>query len=177
MYLLYPVPPTNAGGRSGIWPASGLLERDDGGVKPVRIIGRLAMWSFGIDVKILIKKELFFFPMGIFLKAVGGVPVDRKGGKTNITGQIAKKFAEQDKLCVLFTPEGTRSYNPNWKKGFYYLAIKADVPIFLGYIDYKHKTGGIKKKFVPTGDVNKDLEEIKAFYKDYSGKFPDQGVR
>lgn len=141
------------------------------------VIGRLAMWSFGIDVKILIKKELFFFPMGIFLKAVGGIPVDRKGGKTNITGQIAKKFAEQDKLCVLFTPEGTRSYNPNWKKGFYYLAIKADVPIFLGYIDYKHKTGGIKKKFVPSGDVNKDLEEIKTFYKDYSGKFPDQGVR
>ena len=140
------------------------------------VIGRLAMWAYGIDVKILIKKELFFFPMGIFLKALGGIPVDRKGGKANITGQIAQKFAEQEKLCVMFTPEGTRSHNPNWKKGFYYLAHKANVPIFLGYVDYEKKIGGIKMKFIPTGDVEKDLEEIKNFYKDYKGKYPEKGV-
>jgi len=141
------------------------------------VVGRLAMWAYGIDVKILIKKELFFFPMGWFLKALGGIPVNRKGGATNITGQIAKKFKEQEKLCVMFTPEGTRSYNPNWKKGFYYLALKANVPIFLGYIDYERKIGGIAKKFIPTGDVEKDIAEIQAFYKDYKGKFPEKGIR
>jgi 1-acyl-sn-glycerol-3-phosphate acyltransferase len=140
------------------------------------IIGRLAMWAFDVNVKMLIKKELFFFPFGFFLKALGGIPVDRKNKGNNVTGIIAEEFSKQEKLCVLFTPEGTRSYNPNWKKGFYYLAIKAEVPIFLGYIDYERKIGGIKQKFIPTGDVDKDLEEIKLFYKDYKGKHPEKGV-
>lgn len=140
------------------------------------VIGRLAMWAYGIDVKILIKKELFFFPLGFLLKVMGGIPVDRKGGSRNVTGQIADMFAKQEKLCVMFTPEGTRSYNPNWKKGFYYLAEKSQVPIFLGYVDYERKIGGIAMKFIPTGDVKKDIEEIKTFYKDYKGKYPEKGV-
>ncbi|MEO9257700.1 MAG: 1-acyl-sn-glycerol-3-phosphate acyltransferase [Crocinitomicaceae bacterium] len=142
------------------------------------VIGRLAMWAYQLDVKLIIKKELFFFPMGFFLKALGGIPVDRKNKKSNITGQVAQMFEENEDLCVLFTPEGTRSYNPNWKKGFYYLAEKANVPIYLGYLDYEKKIGGIfPEEFIPTGDANKDILEIKKRYKNVKGKFPENGVR
>lgn len=139
--------------------------------------GRLAMWSYGINVKMLIKKEAFFFPLGWFLKKMGGIPVNRKGGPKNVTETIADLFAKNEKLCVMFTPEGTRAYAPNWKRGFYYLAQKADVPIYLGYIDYERKIGGISHAFHPTGDVEKDIEEIKKFYRQFKGKYPDQGVR
>jgi 1-acyl-sn-glycerol-3-phosphate acyltransferase len=138
--------------------------------------GRLTMWSYGIHVKLIIKKEAFFFPLGWFLKRIGGIPVNRKGGPKNVTDQITKLFDENEKLCVMFTPEGTRSYNPNWKRGFYFIALKAQVPIYLGYMDYEKKIGGISHAFHPTGDVEKDIEEIKGFYKNYKGKYPEQGV-
>lgn len=142
------------------------------------VIGRLAMWAFCIDVKMIIKKELFFFPMGIVFKALGGIPVDRKNKKSNITGQVAKMFEENENLCVLFTPEGTRSYNPKWKRGFYYLAEKANVPIYLGYLDYGNKTGGIfPDEFIPTGDATKDIEDIQKRYVNIKGKYPEQGIR
>jgi 1-acyl-sn-glycerol-3-phosphate acyltransferase len=141
------------------------------------VVGRLAMWAYGVDVKILIKKEHFFFPMGYWMKAMGGIPVDRSKG-SNVTGQIAEMFKKNEKLCVMFTPEGTRSYNPNWKKGFYYLAQKAEVPIFLGYCDYERKLGGIRyEPFIPTGDLDKDIEEIKEYYKQFKGKYPENGPR
>lgn len=142
------------------------------------VIGRLALWAYDLDAKFVIKKELFFFPMGIWLKAMGGIPVDRKNKNTNVTGQIAKMFEENENMCVLFTPEGTRSYNPHWKKGFYYLAQKANVPIYLGYLDYHSKKGGIfADEFIPTGNVDKDIETIKKRYLNVKGKYPENGVR
>ncbi len=139
--------------------------------------GRLTMWSYGVDVKLVIKKEAFFFPLGWFLKKIGGIPVNRKGGPKNVTDNIAKLFEERDKLCVMFTPEGTRSYNPNWKRGFYYIAHKANVPIYLGYIDYERKIGGIRyEPFITTGNVDKDIELIKAYYRQYKGRYPEKGV-
>lgn len=139
--------------------------------------GRLTMWSYGVDVKLVIKKEAFFFPVGLLLKKVGGIPVNRKGGPKNVTENIAKLFKENEKLCVMFTPEGTRSYSPNWKRGFYYIAEKANVPIYLGYLDYEKKTGGIRfEPFYPTGDVDKDIEEIKNYYRQFKGRYPEKGV-
>ena len=78
---------------------------------------------------------------------------------------------------MIFTPEGTRSYNPNWKKGFYYIALKADVPIYLGYLDYERKTGGFYGEFKPTGDVESDIKSIKATLGQFKGKYPEKGIR
>ncbi len=139
------------------------------------IIGRIAFFMYGIKGKYLIKKELFFFPLGLFLKWIGGIPVDRKG-KNKLTDVAAKMFEEEDELFMVFTPEGTRSYNPNWKKGFYYIAQKAKVPIYLGYIDYERKIGGFHGLFEPTGDVDKDIQAIKDVLKQYKGKYPEKGI-
>jgi len=140
------------------------------------VIGKLAFNKYGVKSTLLIKKELFFFPFGYFLKRIGGVPVYRN--KNNkFTDQAKKYFDENETMYMVFTPEGTRGYNPNWKKGFYYISQKAAVPIYLGYIDYKSKTGGFHKLFVPTGNIEEDIKAIKKELSQFSGKFPKQGIR
>jgi 1-acyl-sn-glycerol-3-phosphate acyltransferase len=139
------------------------------------VIGKLAFIYYGIKGKFLIKKEAFFFPFGYVLKAMGGVPVDRKQ-RGNITETAVNFFEEEQELYMVFTPEGTRSYNANWKKGFYYIAQKANVPIYICYMDYERKIGGFHGEFVPTGDVDKDIQSIKDILSQYKGKFPENGI-
>lgn len=140
------------------------------------IIGRLAFFMYGINAKFLIKKELFFPPFGWILKGLGGLPVDRKGNN-NFVEIAANLFQQYDSLYIVFTPEGTRSYNPNWKKGFYYIAQKANVPIYIAYMDYERKIGGFLEPFYPTGDAKKDIAYIKEKLSDYKGKYPENGIR
>jgi len=139
------------------------------------VLGRLAFVMYGVKPKILIKKELFFPPMGWILKAMGGVPVDRKKNN-NITDYAVELFNSREELYMIFTPEGTRSYNPNWKKGFYYIALKAKVPIYIAYVDYEKKMGGFHSLFEPTGDVDKDIAYIKSVMSQFKGRFPEKGV-
>ena len=68
-------------------------------------------------------------------------------------------------------PSGTRSSVTKWKTGFYYIADGAKVPIVLGYLDYKRKVGGLGPLFYTTGDYQKDIKEIKAFYSNIQGRF------
>ena len=139
------------------------------------IIGRLAFFQYGVQGKFLIKKELFFFPLGILLKALGGVPVDRKRN-SNMTDFAVNLFENSDSLYLVFTPEGTRKYNPNWKKGFYYIALKANVPIYVCYVDFATKTGGFHSLFHPAGNVDQDILEIKNRLSQFKGRFPENGI-
>jgi 1-acyl-sn-glycerol-3-phosphate acyltransferase len=139
------------------------------------VIGRLAFFYLGVKPKIIIKKELFFPPMGWFLRGLGGIPVDRKK-KNNMTEYAANLFATNEKLYLLFTPEGTRKYNPNWKKGFYYISKKAQVPIVICYMDYSSKTGGIHSVMDPLDNAEENVTYIKSILCQYKGKFPDQGI-
>lgn len=140
------------------------------------VIGKLTFASYGVNTRFLIKKEMFFFPFGILLKKMGGVPVDRKG-KNNMTRIAVAEFEKNDNMFLVFTPEGTRSYNSHWKKGFYYIALEAKVPIYMAYIDYKNKTGGWDELFIPTGDIDADIKFIKKALSKYTGKYPENGIK
>ena len=120
----------------------------------------------------MMKKEWFFFPLGLIFKAVGGIPVNR-GRKSSLVDQMTEKFANSKHFHLAITPEGTRKANPNWKKGFYYISLKAQVPIVLIGIDYEKKTISATKAIMPSGDINKDMREIKLYYKDFKGKHPE----
>jgi len=134
-------------------------------------IGRISFWHMGINTKILIKKEAFIGPFGSLLKVLGGIPVTRSKS-TKLTETVANMFNESDSLFITITPEGTRSLVKEWKLGFYYIALAADVPIILGVLDYKNKQGGMMKLYYPTGNIEKDLPEIQSFYKGIEGKNP-----
>lgn len=139
------------------------------------VIGRLSFILYGLKGRYLVKKELFFPPLGWFLKGIGAIPVDRKQ-RSNLTEEAAKLFEQNESLYIVFSPEGTREYNPNWKKGFYYIALKANVPIYICYMDYEKKIGGFHTLFYPTGDVDADILYIKSILKNYKGRFPEKGI-
>ncbi|MES2589467.1 MAG: 1-acyl-sn-glycerol-3-phosphate acyltransferase [Bacteroidota bacterium] len=139
------------------------------------VIGKMAFMNYGIKGRFLIKKDLFFFPFGYILKAMGGIPIDRKKNN-NFTEQAVSYFENNDSMFMVFTPEGTRSYNPNWKKGFYHVAIKANVPIYIAYMDYERKIGGFHSLFEPTGNSDEDIQKIKDTLKQFKGKFPEKGI-
>ncbi len=137
------------------------------------VMGKIGFWHMEVDSKLLIKGEAFSWPFGGFLKMIGGMPVNRSKS-TKLTDTVAKMFDEHESLFITITPEGTRRLVKEWKRGFYYIAVAANVPIVLGVLDYKNKTGGMKKLFYPTGDIEKDLVEIQSFYKGIEGKNPEK---
>lgn len=135
-------------------------------------IGKLFYGAAGGKTSFMMKKDWFFFPLGLIFKAVGGIPVDRSR-KTSLVDQMVKVFNEKEKFNLAITPEGTRKANPHWKKGFYYIALKAQVPIVLIGIDYATKTITAGKSLFPSGDLEKDMAEIKDYFKDFRGKYPE----
>lgn len=131
----------------------------------------LAAWSFGIRPHWMGKHTLFKWPLGILIRWTGGVPTDRSGNN-NVVDQIAGIFNRHDVFMLGVATEGTRKYTDHWKSGFYYMALKANVPIVLSFLDYPTKSGGIGPCFMPSGDVDKDMEIIRAFYADKIPKYP-----
>ncbi len=136
------------------------------------LIGWLGYMSIGVDSRYLVKKEAFVFPFAGILKFIGAIPVDRKAS-TNIVIQVGDMFKKNDSLFITITPEGTRSLNRNWKRGFYYIAEHANVLIAFGFLDYKKKVGGIGDTLMPTGNYEEDLKKIEAFYSDKTAKYPE----
>ena len=136
------------------------------------IIGLLYSRAERMKSNFLMKKEWFFWPLGPIFKSLGGIPVHRQK-KTSMTDSMAEsaKEAKEFKLCI--TPEGTRSLNPEWKKGFYFIALKAGLPILLYGLDYERKLIQCTKTIIPSGDLEKDMREIKQYFKGFKGKKPE----
>ena len=137
------------------------------------LIGRAAFYMFGVKkINFLIKKEMFRFPLGGIIRAMGALPVDRSKS-SNMLLSMTKMFREKEKVLLIITPEGTRKYSENWKRGFYHIAENAGVPIVLSYVNYGLKEGGIGPIIYPTGNYDEDLKVIQEFYKDKIAKYPE----
>ena len=99
------------------------------------LLGQLFAQAQGMKVGFLMKKEWFFWPLGPIFRRLGGIPVWRTK-HTSMTDNLATTAREADTFHLCITPEGTRSLNPDWKKGFYFIALKAKLPILLYAADY-----------------------------------------
>lgn len=136
------------------------------------ILGQLYSCAEGLRINYLMKKEWFFWPLGPIFRKTGGIPVYRDK-KTSMTDNLAKTAMQSDAFRLCITPEGTRSRNPEWRKGFYFIALKAGLPILLYGVDFEKKLIQCTRSFVPTGDVEKDMQEIKQYFANYKGKHPE----
>lgn len=136
------------------------------------IIGHLYSKAAGIKSNFLMKKEWFFWPLGLIFKKMGGIPVYRSK-KTSMTDNLAEAARKAKHFVLCITPEGTRSANPDWKKGFYYIAHKAQIPILLYGVDFEKKQIKCTRTIIPNGDVEKQMKEIKLYFKDFKGKIPE----
>lgn len=137
------------------------------------IYGILYMWSLGERFLFVAKHTLFWGPFGYVFKFLGGVPVDRREPHGFIA-RMVEQFNAREVMKLAIVPEGTRSRVSYWKTGFYYIAMEAKVPIALGYLDYKNKILGVGQTLYPSGDIDHDMELIRAFYLDKSGKYPEK---
>ncbi len=137
------------------------------------LLGQLYSGAEGWKINFLMKKEWFFWPLGPLFRRLGGIPVYRTK-RTSMTDNLAAeaRTMEQFKLCI--TPEGTRSANADWKRGFLVIAQKAGIPILLYGVDYERKLIECTETFIPTDDIEGDLTHIKQYFKDYKGKRPEK---
>lgn len=136
------------------------------------LIGQLYVGARGMQSNFLMKKEWFFWPLGPIFRRLGGIPVYRQK-HSSMTDSMAETAKSQPTFHLSITPEGTRSKNADWKKGFYYIALKAGMPILLYGIDYEKRHIQCTKTVIPSGDLEKDMRDIKLYYKDFKGKYPE----
>lgn len=128
--------------------------------------------ALDIKLSILGKKELFDVPiLSQFLTWSGVIPIDRSK-KGSVLQSSLDKFATGEPLFLGLSPEGTRGYTTTWKTGFYYLAVGANVPIIAASLDYAKKELRFLPPFYPTGDIDADLPQIYALFKDVHPKHP-----
>ena len=142
-------------------------------------IAMLAKGALGLKFHFVAKHTLFWWPLSSILRALGGIPVDRRSSNGFI-GQLVQRFEQvkekNEPLVVGMMPEGTRSYREFWRSGFYYLAGEAGVPLVAGYIDYKTKTLGWGPLTQLSGNPEQDLAQLNEFYADIQGKFPEKAA-
>lgn len=129
--------------------------------------------ALGIKATWMGKHTLFRPPLGWLMRALGGLPIDRTASH-NMVDQAVAALRASDRLVLALLPEGTRKRVPYWKSGFYHIANGAQVPLVLGFADYRRKVGGIGPVFMLSGDAEADMATIHAFYTGITGKRPEQ---
>ena len=135
----------------------------------------LGVFSRGIlqeEINFVAKKELFVFPLGFYFKWMGGAPLNRQKNENKVEA-IAKIFEGKEIFRLAIAPEGTRKKVSEWKTGFYYIALKANVPIIPVAFDHANKEIRYETPFYPTGNIEEDLKFLESHYKGVIGRIPE----
>jgi 1-acyl-sn-glycerol-3-phosphate acyltransferase len=131
-------------------------------------------FALNLDLHWLGKASLFRVPFGAAMRWLGGIAVDRSKTNNLVAASAQALRAADGALQLVVPPEGTRGKTRYWKTGFYFIALQAEVPIVLAFMDYGRKVGGLGPQFMPSGDVERDMAEIKRFYAGVQGRNADQ---
>ncbi len=132
-------------------------------------------WAVGVRPSWLGKKSLFRFPFGGFMRALGGIPVDRSK-RENVVDQAVARFDAADRLFLVIPPSGTRSRAKHWKSGFYHIARGAGVPVLCSFLDYPSRTAGLGPCLRMTGVLSADMGRIREFYSGIRGLYPEKAT-
>ena len=130
----------------------------------------MVAFSLRLHVYWMGKEQLFKPPFRGVMMWLGGIPVDRAKSTNLVAASVEAIKAADGPMQLIVPPEGTRSKTRYWKTGFYHIAVGAQVPIVMAYMDYDKKISGLGPVFQPTGNVEADMDAIKAFYAPFKGK-------
>jgi 1-acyl-sn-glycerol-3-phosphate acyltransferase len=136
------------------------------------IVGLWAYFALGFKASWLGKHTIFKFPLGPFMRWLGGIPVERSIRKDRVAAQI-DAFHTREQLVLIIAPEGTRKFVPDWKTGFYHVADGAHVPIVPVAFDFGQRVIRIFPPFRTTGYREKDIGALKDLYRGIKGKHPE----
>jgi 1-acyl-sn-glycerol-3-phosphate acyltransferase len=139
------------------------------------VLGLLAKWAIDVPIRWVGKESLFRgftgATLGRLMRAWGGRPVDRHTARGAV-GELARLMQSEAWFWLGLSPEGTRKYQDHLRSGFYHLALRLDVPVGLAYIDYARRAIGVRQFVRMSGDTERDLALLRAFYADKSGLRP-----
>mgnify|MGYP001167389671 CR=1 FL=1 len=136
-------------------------------------IGLLVRGIANQEMNFVGKKELFTFPFGYYFRSIGGAPLDRTGGK-NLVDAIVDIFNSRTIFRLGIAPEGTRKKVTEIRTGFYYIALKANVPIVPVAFDFGKKEVRIGEPFLVTGNFDEDMKKFYSHFKGVKGKYPER---
>lgn len=140
------------------------------------------LYFFGLTNKLEIKsywigkETLFKRPWGGMMRRLGGIPVNRSKSQ-NMVDAMVREFDRREDFLLTIPPEGTRGTVKQWRTGFYYIALKAKVPLIIGLMDYSKKTGGLGPSFMPSGNYKADMQKLSDFYHSVTPKYPEKAMR
>lgn len=137
------------------------------------LLGRTGFFESGYSGFYFDEEGILLFPLGMILRALNVIPVDRGNKDSQLVEQMITEFKQRDSMYLCITPEGSRKKRKKWKKGFLVIAKAAGVPVYLGRIDYKGKYCEVGPLFYPTEDVDADLAYIMSTYHDANPKYPE----
>lgn len=138
------------------------------------VVSYLFYTQFDQTAHVMIKKEFFFWPVGVFLRKVGCIPVDR-GSAAAMVKSLIEEMEKVDRFHLAIAPEGTRKAVSKWKTGYYLIAREVGCPVYMGYFDWKTKRVSIGEKVELTDNARADTDRIQALYeqKHFVGKHPE----
>ena len=134
----------------------------------------MVAFALRLNVYWMGKQSIFKPPFRGVMLWLGGIPIQRESSNNVVEASIAAIQNADGPVQLIVPPEGTRSKARYWKTGFYYIALGANVPIVMAYMDYARKESGLGPVFEPTGNIEADMATIQAFYAPFKGKNPDQ---
>ena len=134
-------------------------------------LGVLFRAKYDLDIKWAGKDTLFRGPLKSLFIRLGGVPINRRE-RTGMIAQLSEEFAINESFHICLAPEGTRSKTDHWKTGFYRLAMAAQVPVGLGFVDYEKKNVGIERWVTLSGNESADLELFSDYYANKRARYP-----
>lgn len=134
----------------------------------------LVLWADGVRPRMLVKRELFWWPLGPVLRAFGAIPTNR-GSRSGLVQRLAQEATTSEAFVLVIAADGTRTRTDHWKSGFYRLAQATGLPVVLGFVDGPTRTVGIGGTLVVTGDVRADMDVVRDLYADKHGVRPGRG--
>lgn len=131
--------------------------------------GLLMKIGLGVNINVMIKREVLDGPLGIILRPIGMIPINRKAA-LNVVDQMVQRFDSCEQMWLGITPEGTRKSVKHWKSGFLRIAREANVPILPIFIDYPSKTFTLGTPMQASDDPEADMIAIRTLFRPYRGK-------
>ena len=136
------------------------------------VVAMSAVLSWDINIHWVGKHSIFKKGFRRVLRKMGGIPVNRANPDA-LKEEIVDITNKYKGFIIGLAPEGTRKKVERLKTGFLRIANDTNSKIMLAGIDFSNKTIELGEFFSPSGDVEQDLNNIKHYFSNFSGKRPE----
>jgi 1-acyl-sn-glycerol-3-phosphate acyltransferase len=137
------------------------------------LVGLMAKFALRLECRFMAKASLFWWPLGAFLRQMGGIAIDRAAADDVVMGS-ARAYRDRERLVLVITPEGTRARVERWKTGFHRIARAAAVPVVLVVFDYAARVVRLGPALPATADYDGDLAKIQSHISAAMAKHPER---